>query len=85
MPVPRDNGVMASVQIKDLPEETHSVLSQRAARAHQSLQDYLRCWLMEEAASPTLEDVLERAAGRAGGSVSLSAATKAVRRDRDRR
>jgi len=76
---------MTSVQIKDVPEETHSVLRQRAARAHQSLQEYLRSRLIEEAATPTLEEVLERAAGRAGGSVSFSAAVKAVRRDRDRR
>ena len=39
----------------------------------------------EEAAIPTLEEVLERAANRTGGSVPLSAAAKAVRSDRDRR
>lgn len=65
--------------------ETHSVLRQRAARAHQSLQEYLPSRLIEEAAIPTLEEVLERAANRTGGSVPLSAAAKAVRSDRDRR
>jgi len=30
------------VQIKDVPEQTHAVLRQRAAAAHQSLQEYLR-------------------------------------------
>jgi len=76
---------VTSVQIKDVPEETHAVLRQRAARAHQSLQEYLRSRLIEEAATPTLEEVLERAGNRSGGSVSLAAAVKAVRVDRDRR
>jgi plasmid stability protein len=76
---------MTSVQIKDVPEETHAVLRQRAARAHQSLQEYLRSRLIEEAAMPTLEEVLERSGSRSGGSVSFVAAVKAVRSDRDRR
>lgn len=73
---------MPSVQIKDVPEETHAVLRRRAAAAHQSLQEYLRSRLVEEAARPTLDDVLARASGRAGGSVPLKAAAKAVREDR---
>ncbi|MCB0939862.1 MAG: hypothetical protein KDB72_06435 [Mycobacterium sp.] len=76
---------MPSVQIKDVPEETHAVLRERAARAHQSLQEYLRSKLIEEAAMPTLEEVLERAGHRTGGSLSLSAAVEAIRDDRDRR
>ena len=73
---------MPSVQIKDVPEETHAVLRRRAAAAHQSLQEYLRSRLIDEAARPTLDEVLDRASGRAGGSVPLKAATKAVREDR---
>lgn len=76
---------MTSVQIKDVPEETHSVLRQRAARAHQSLQEYLRSRLIAEAAMPTLEEVLEQAGSQSGGSVSFSTAVKSVRNDRDRR
>lgn len=76
---------MTSVQIKDVPEETHAVLRQRAARAHQSLQEYLLTRLIEEARMPTVEEVLERAGGRTGGSVPFSAAVEAVRRERDRR
>ena len=76
---------MPSVQIKDVPEETHAVLRRRAAEAHQSLQEYLRSRLIDEASRPTLHEVLDRAGGRAGGSVTLKAATRAVRGDRDRR
>jgi plasmid stability protein len=76
---------MTSVQIKDVPEETHAVLRQRAARAHQSLQEYLRSRLIEEASMPTLEEVLERSGNRSGGSVSFSDAVRTIRNDRDRR
>lgn len=76
---------MTSVQIKDVPAETHAVLRRRAAAAHQSLQEYLRSKLIEEAGRPTVDEILERAGGRAGGSVSFRAATKAVRSDRARR
>jgi antitoxin FitA len=76
---------MPSIQIKDVPDQTHAVLRQRAAAAHQSLQEYLRARLIEEAAQPTLEEILDRAAGRSGGSVPLNDAVAAVRDDRARR
>jgi antitoxin FitA len=76
---------MPSVQIKDVPEQTHAILRQRAAAAHQSLQEYLRARLIEEASDPTLDEVLERAGGRSGGSVPLKTAVAALRADRDRR
>lgn len=76
---------MPSVQIKDVPEETHAVLRRRAAEARQSLQEYLRTKLIEEARRPTLDEVLARAGARAGGSVSLKSAARAVRSDRARR
>jgi plasmid stability protein len=76
---------MPSIQIKDVPEETHAVLRRRAAAAGQSLQEYLRGRLIEEARTPTLDEVLSRAGERAGGSISLREAAQAVRRDRDRR
>jgi plasmid stability protein len=76
---------MPSVQIKDVPDDTHRVLRQRAAAAHQSLQEYLRARLVAEAATPTLEEVLTRAGGRAGGSVSFDLAVASLREDRDRR
>jgi len=75
---------MPSVQIKDVPEETHGVPKQRAAAAHQSLQEYLRARLIDEPSRPTLDEVLDRAGGRAGGSLSLEAAVAAIRDDRAR-
>lgn len=81
----RHNGAMTSVQIKDVPEETHRVLRRRAADAHQSLQEYLRSRLIEEASRPTIDEVLARAAARTGGGVRFEDAVTAVRADRDRR
>ena len=78
----RHNGAMPSVQIKDVPDETHAVLRRRAAAANQSLQEYLRSRLIEDASRPTVDEVLDRAGGRSGGSVPVKAAVKAVREDR---
>ena len=76
---------MPSVQIKDVPDDTHAVLRQRAAAAHQSLQEYLLGRLIEAASRPTVDEVLDRAGGRSGGSVPLHEAVKTLRSDRARR
>jgi len=81
----RQNGAVVSVQIKGVPAQTHAVLRRRAAEAGQSLQEYLLARLVEDAGRPTLSEVLDRAGGRAGGAVTLKAAARAVRADRDRR
>ena len=81
----RHTGAMPSVQIKDVPEQTHAVLRRRAAEAHQSLQEYLLGRLVDEASRPTLDEVLDRAGSRAGGAVTLTEASDLIRFDRDRR
>lgn len=76
---------MPSIQIKNVPADTHRVLRLRAAEANQSLQEYLRSRLIAEAASPTLDEILTRASGRSGGEVSLASAAETLRADRARR
>jgi antitoxin FitA len=76
---------MPSVQIKDVPDDTHRVLRERAARAHQSLQEYLRSRLIVDASQPTIEEVLERAGTREGGKVAFSSAVSHIRAERDHR
>lgn len=73
---------MPNIQIKDVPEQTHAVLRQRAAAAHQSLQEYLLSRLVTEAERPTLEEVLGRAGGRTGGTLPLADAADTVRSER---
>ena len=72
---------MPSVQIKDVPDETHAVLRQRAAASHQSLQEYLLARLIDEASRPTLDEVMDRA----GGAVPLKAPASTLRVERARR
>jgi plasmid stability protein len=74
-----------SIQVKDVPTEVHTTLRTRAAAKGMSLQEYLRTRLIEDANTPTLEEVLERAGARAGGRAPLRAAADAVRSDRDSR
>jgi antitoxin FitA len=76
---------MPSVQIKNVPPDVHGVLRRRAAAAGQSLQDYLLARLTEQARHETLDEVLARAGGRAGGSVPPSFAVEVLGDERQRR
>lgn len=76
---------MPSIQVKDVPEDTHAVLRRRAAGAGQSLQEYLLALLRDEAQTPTIDEVFERIEHRTGGRVGLKTAARAVRADRDTR
>jgi len=74
---------MRSIQIKAVPDDVHAVLRRRAAAAGQSMQEYLLERLTEEAAMPTVDEVLDRAGGRTGGSLPLEEAARLVRLERD--
>jgi hypothetical protein len=76
---------MPSIQVKDVPDDVHATLRRRAAAAGMSLQEYLLGRLVEDAHAPTLDEVLDRAGGRAGGRAPLTNAAKAVRSDRGAR
>lgn len=75
---------MPSVQIKNVPPDVHKVLRRRAAGAGQSLQEYLLAELTRQAEAETLEEVLDRAGGRAGGSLGFDFAAESLRADRQR-
>lgn len=76
---------MPSIQVKDVPPAVHAIMRRRAAEAGMSLQEYLLARLELDASTPTLDEVLDRAGGRAGGSAPLDSAVTAVRADRDAR
>lgn len=76
---------MASIQVKNVPSDVHQTLRRRAGGAGQSLQEYLLQLLCEQARTPTLAEVLDRAGGRAGGNIGFEAAVAAVRAERDTR
>ncbi len=76
---------MPSIQVKDVPADVHATLRRRAAAAGQSLQEYLLGLLVAESHAPTVDEVLERASGRAGGKAGFKVASRAVRADREAR
>jgi plasmid stability protein len=79
------NVAMKTLQVRNLPDETHAVLRRRAAEAGMSLQEYLLMTLNELATRPTMREVLDRAGGRSGGQVSLDSAATQLRAERDER
>lgn len=77
---------MPTIQIKNVPDETHRVLRMRAADAHQSLQEYLLAHLIEEATRPSVNEVLDRIESRRDGvDVDFADVVALVREDRDSR
>ncbi|MFF7211467.1 hypothetical protein ACFZAU_13150 [Streptomyces sp. NPDC008238] len=53
---------MANIRIEDVPDDVHRTLERRAIAAHQSLDEYLLRRLIEQARTPTVDDILARAA-----------------------
>jgi antitoxin FitA len=49
---------VATIQIRDLPDETYETIRRRAARAGQSIQNYMREELIALAARRTRAEVL---------------------------
>lgn len=49
---------MATIHIRDVPEDSYDVLRKRARAAGRSLQSYMRDVVVEFAARPTTEEVL---------------------------
>ena len=53
-----------AITVRDVPDDVRDELAARAARAHQSLQEYLRTMLIDSAARPPVGDVIARARAR---------------------
>ena len=75
-----------AITVRDVPTEVRDELAARAARAGQSLQEYLKSLLAEHASRPTADDVLARARARVAATGSrVSAVDILAARDADRR
>jgi antitoxin FitA len=62
---------MATIQIREVPEEAYEVLRRRARQAGQSMQAYMRGEIVAIAARPTKSEAVEMIEvilGRTGGS-----------------
>ncbi|MDQ1008807.1 plasmid stability protein [Streptomyces sp. V4I23] len=73
---------MATLYVRDLPEEVLTELKIRAARNHQSLQAYARSLLEQEAATPAIEDVVARIRARATARLSTGEVLQDIDRGR---
>jgi antitoxin FitA len=75
-----------AITVRDVPDNVRDELAARAARAHQSLQEYLRSMLIDSAARPPVGDVIARARARVEVTGSIVNATSILAaRDADRR
>lgn len=75
-----------AITVRDVPDNVRDELAARAARAHQSLQEYLRSMLIDSATRPPVGDVIARARARVEVTGStVSAASILAARDPDRR
>jgi plasmid stability protein len=74
---------MTTVVVRDLPDDVHSKLQERARDAGQSLQQYLAAQLTRLAMTPTLKEVIDRIAARSGGRVGFQQAVADLDVDRD--
>jgi plasmid stability protein len=75
-----------AITVRDVPDDVRDELAARAARAHQSLQEYLRSMLIDTAARPPVADVIARARARVQVTeTTVDAASILAARDTDRR
>jgi plasmid stability protein len=76
---------MVAITIRDIPGDVRDELAARAARAGQSLQEYLRGVLVATAVKPTADDLIARARARVETTgVQLDPETILAAKDADR-
>ena len=56
--------VAKTIQIRDVPDDVHRRLTDRAAEERRSLSELLRAEIVELARRPTMAEMLSRLAGR---------------------
>ena len=72
--------------IRDVPDDVRDELAARAARAGQSLQEYVRTMLVSSTVRPSVGDVIARARARVAVTGTTVSATDILSaRDADRR
>lgn len=74
---------MKVIQVRNVPDDVHNTLRERASAAGVSLSDYVLDELVRVADRPAVADVLARASRRNGGA-DPNAIIEAVRSGRDR-
>ena len=74
-----------AITIRDVPEQVRGELAARASRAGQSLQEYVKGLLVQQASHPSADDWLAQVRGRVNTTgTRLSAQSILAARDADR-
>ena len=76
---------MATIQVRNLPDEVVRTLKVRAAKKGQSLQEFMRLWLEDVASRPSVEELIERIEREDAGISSSTDYTAILREERDAR
>lgn len=79
---------MATIQIRDVPDDVHRTYRMRAAAAGMSLQEYLRAELVEGARLRDPREIVAEVQAEVrehDGGFSRASPTRSIRRDRDAR
>ena len=75
-----------SMTIRGIPNEVRDALAERASRAGQSLQEYVRAELIELARRPTMAELMERIRARKAATSSAVTTEQVLHNlDEDRR
>jgi plasmid stability protein len=75
-----------AITVRDVPDGVRDELAARAARAGQSLQEYVRAMLVDAASRPPVADVIARARARVDATgARVDAESMLTARDADRR
>lgn len=73
---------MPNVQVRDVPDDVHRALVERARRSGVSLQTYLAAQLALLVATPTVDEVLDRLDQQVTGHLSTADALAALAHER---
>ncbi len=76
---------MANILVRDVPEEVHSALHEKASRQHQSLQQYLTCELTRLARTRSLDEILDEIDALHDGRVGFATAVDDLADARNRK
>jgi len=76
---------MALIQVRNVPDDLHRRLKERAAREGVTLSDLALAELARSAARPTRGELLDRLAAAPGREYRGETAAESVRRERDAR
>ena len=66
------------IQVRNVPDDLHRILKERAARAGMSLSDYIKRDLERQAARPTLDELDARIRARGAASAQTAQSSSAA-------